>query len=190
MRAKSALGGKVPSPPATPTLSADSNEPSAPVAVDAPKHNFLRYCLPPLRPNLVTSTRKGSQASTAGSGGKSNSSQRRNGSGTTGTKSDGWNWDDKKTSNVKEHDWNAPGSWDGASANSLMDAAGSRGNSQRRSPGTTRSKQGSTSNVARAGKAGKEPPRPPTPPNVPPLKDDAEDNWNLAEHNDSGSVWG
>lgn len=53
IRAKGALGGKVPSPPPTPSTPASGSDVSLPVAVDAPKHNYLRYSLPPSRPSIL-----------------------------------------------------------------------------------------------------------------------------------------
>lgn len=50
MRAKSALGGKVPSPPLTPSTPADSSDAGVPKALDAPSYPYLKYSLPPLRP--------------------------------------------------------------------------------------------------------------------------------------------
>jgi hypothetical protein len=49
MRAKSALGGKVPSPPMTSSTPAGSDA-GAPRALDAPSYPYLKYSLPPLRP--------------------------------------------------------------------------------------------------------------------------------------------
>lgn len=49
MRAKSALGGRVPSPPMTPSTPAESDT-GVPKVVDAPSRPYLKYSLPPLRP--------------------------------------------------------------------------------------------------------------------------------------------
>ena len=49
MRAKSALGGKVPSPVMTPSTAVESDT-GIPKAVDAPNYPYLKYSLPPLRP--------------------------------------------------------------------------------------------------------------------------------------------
>lgn len=57
MRAKSALGGKVPSPPATPVTAAGSED-GIPVAVPAPSYPYLKYSLPPLRPMTANTNRK------------------------------------------------------------------------------------------------------------------------------------
>jgi len=49
MRAKSALGGRVPSPPMTPSTPAESDT-GVPRAVDVPSRPYSKYNLPPLRP--------------------------------------------------------------------------------------------------------------------------------------------
>lgn len=69
IRAKGALGGKVPSPPATPSTPASGSEVSLPVAVDAPKYNYLKYSLPPSRPSIL---KKNSPAGSVASSNKEN----------------------------------------------------------------------------------------------------------------------
>lgn len=173
MRAKSALGGKVPSPPATPALSTDSSEAKVPVAVDAPKYSFLKYSLPPLRPNLVNSARKPSSTGSKDSGGWDN--QNNNG---------GNSWDNNETNNTKGNDWNGGGGgWDGASAaKGKSHSAGPHSNRQR--SGSTNSRQSRRSNgSARSASRNRDAekyPRPTTPPGSAKQKDPADDNWDKA----------
>ena len=85
MRAKSALGGKVPSPPLVPSIPLAGSDMSLPVAVDAPSYSYLKYSLPPLRPSNVKSDRPSPAGSVSsgrqGSAGKENAQQGQQNSG-------------------------------------------------------------------------------------------------------------
>lgn len=181
MRAKSALGGKVPSPPATPAPSTDSSEANAPVAVDAPKYGYLKYSLPPLRPNLVDSVRKGSKA--PGKGKDSSWGEQNNNRGdgwdnseTNNAKNNGWSWDHTETSNKKSDSWDG-----GKSPRQLAkpSASSSRNSRKGSSPGFDRN-AGAKSDAEKY-------PRPQSPPGwdsqnktASTQNDDAGDNWDKA----------
>ena len=79
MRAKSALGGKVPSPPLVPSNPLANSDVSLPMAVDAPSYSYLKYSLPPLRPSNIKSDRPSPAGSVSsgrqGSAGKENGQQ-------------------------------------------------------------------------------------------------------------------
>ncbi len=94
MRAKSALGGKVPSPPMIPSAPTEGSEAGVPKAVDAPSYPYLKYSLPPLRPmpngnqrcveSDVTATPKAEEANKENNGSWNTTDEDSNGMKTNG----------------------------------------------------------------------------------------------------------
>ncbi|KAK5070608.1 hypothetical protein LTR64_000281 [Lithohypha guttulata] len=100
LRAKGALGGRVPSPPLPPCMPASGSDTSLPVAIDAPKYNYLKYSLPPLRPSNFKHNSPSPAGSVAGS--KGSNENKENDTGTQNTNITG-EW---QASN--NDSWNAP----------------------------------------------------------------------------------
>lgn len=159
IRAKGALGGKVPSPPATPSTSAQGSETGAPVAIGAPKQSYLKYSLPPFRPHNA-------------SDGKHISSR-----ATSEQKAAETDWNAPVNTNknnvLNNVDWSATGTWDGPAGAKVRQASGSQQVRQSPQPGAPQSPFAGVSWVKDDGP----PPRPDTPPNVPLQPDGVEKGW-------------
>lgn len=111
VRAKSALGGKVPSPPPKPVTSGDeiSSDHRLPVPVEPPNHQFLKYQMPPVRRHASVGTQSGTEGVNASNNNDSNT---------------GYNSKNNDNSQQWTNDWtaggnqqNQVGSWDGAEEN-------------------------------------------------------------------------
>lgn len=96
MRAKGALGGKVPSPPATPSTPAAGSNSGVPVAVQAPSYPYLKYSLPPLRPMPNPGPRSTNESSSAVKNDESNKENKNP------------SWDTQQNSNNNNSTWEAP----------------------------------------------------------------------------------
>lgn len=186
MRAKSALGGKVPSPPPTPAGSARGSEVNAPIAIDAPKYAYLKYSLPPLRPNLANSRKrppseaKSEQKQGQASSGKENNS----GWDTSNNNNGGGGWDDTPNNNATaQGGWGASG-WDGPPK--ISTPSGKSPTPSAKSSLNSGGSQRSQNWGASGSKKPDLPPRPPTPNNVPAQTDTAELNWDQAEKSSGG----
>lgn len=190
LRAKSALGGKVPSPPATPLSMVNDSEANARIAVDAPKRPYLKYTLPALRPNNTNSANKPLDAAKsepkAGNAGKENKTDWGSQNGDNGV---GWNDDGNK--NTKKVDWGANGTWDGPATGSPMRPASLQASQQGSNAGSTQLKQTSLAGIVGGNRPNTDPyntpARPPTPDNVAPQRDPAVDNWDKDEESTSGT---
>lgn len=121
MRAKSALGGKVPSPPSTPVPTAGSDE-LVPVTVPAPSYPYLKYNLPPLRPMTANSNRKASDQTKSDQGLQNKENNARwdttNNNATNNNSGDGWG--NTNGNGNGNQNWGGNANWnsDGPAANS------------------------------------------------------------------------